>query len=619
MTLQNAFASRLGGALGAALLSTFVACKPDPDPGALHSPKPTNVAPGTNVLPNSIPDAAPEDGQWIRPAKDFASTRFSDLAEINASNVANLKVAWTFSTGVLRGQEAAPIVVNNTMYIITPYPNFVYALDLTKQGEMKWTYKPKTVAAAQGVACCDVVNRGLVYDNGRLFLNTLDNHTIALDAETGKEVWNTQVGDINLGQTMTMAPLVVKGKVLVGNSGGEMGVRGWLTALNAGDGSLAWRAYSTGPDQDVLIGTEFRPFYQQNRGKDLGKTTWPGDAWQVGGGTVWGWISYDPELNLVYYGTGNPGPWNAEQRPGDNLWTAGVFARNPDTGHAYWYYQWSPHDLFDHDGINENILLDLPIGGQTRKVLLRVERNGFIYVLDRTTGQVLSADPFVYQTAFKGFDLRNGRPIPVKEKEPQVGKVVREICPAAPGAKDFNPSAFSPRTGLLYIPHNNLCMDFEGLEANYIAGTPYVGANVKIYAGPGGNRGVFSAWDPVARKMVWEVKETFPVFSSTVVTSGDVVFYGNMEGLFKALDARTGKELWRFKTGSGIIGQPVTFKGPDGKQYVAVLSGVGGWPGAIVAGNLDARDSTAALGFVNAMKDLPKYTTKGGTLYVFSL
>lgn len=617
--MQNAFALRLSSALGAALLITFGACKPDADPGALHSPKPTSVAPGTTALPNSIPFATAEDGNWIRPAKDFASTRFSDLSEINASNVGNLKVSWTFSTGVLRGQESAPIIVNNTMYIITPYPNFVYALDLTKQGEMKWTYKPKTVAAAQGVACCDVVNRGLVYDNGRLFLNTLDNHTIALDAESGKEIWNTQVGDINLGQTLTMAPLVVKGKVLVGNSGGEMGVRGWLTALNASDGSLAWRAYSTGPDQDVLIGPEFHPFYQQNRGKDLGKTTWPGDAWQVGGGTVWGWISYDPELNLVYYGTANPGPWNSEQRPGDNLWTAGVFARNPDNGHAYWYYQWSPHDLFDHDGINENILLNLPIGGQTRKVLFRAERNGFIYLLDRTTGQVLSADPFVYQTAHSGFDLKNGRPIPVKEKEPHVGKVVRDICPAAPGAKDWNPAAFSPRTGLVYIPHNNLCMDFEGLEANYIAGTPYVGANVRMYAGPGGNRGVFSAWDPVARKMIWEVKENFPVFSSTVVTSGDVVFYGTMDGWFKALDARTGKELWRFKVGSGIISQPVTYRGPDGKQYVAVLSGVGGWPGAIVAGNLDARDSTAALGFVNAMKDLPKYTTKGGTLYVFSL
>lgn len=617
--MQNISALRRRSAIGTALVAAIVACRPDADPKAIHAPVATNAAPGTNALPNSIPFAGPEDGQWVRPAKDYASSRFADLSEINSSNVANLKVSWTFSTGVLRGQESAPLVVNNTMYIVTPYPNFVYALDLAHEGQTKWMYKPKTAAAAQGVACCDVVNRGLVFDNGRLFLNTLDNHTIALDADTGREMWNTQLGDLNLGQTMTMAPLVVKGKVLVGNSGGEMGVRGWLTALNESDGSVAWRAYSTGPDSDVLIGSEFRPFYPQNRGKDLGKSTWPGDAWQVGGGTVWGWISYDPDLNLIYYGTANPGPWNAEQRPGDNLWTAGVFARNPDNGHAYWYYQWSPHDLFDHDGINENILLNLPIGGQQRKVLLRVERNGFIYALDRNTGQVLSADPFVYQTAYKGFDLKAGRPIPVKEKEPQVGKVVREICPAAPGAKDFNPAAFSPRTGLVYIPHNNLCMDFEGLEANYIAGTPYVGANVKIYPGPGGNRGVFSAWDPVARKMVWEVKENFPVFSSTVVTSGDVVFYGTMEGYFKALDARTGKLLWKFRTGSGIISQPITYRGPDGKQYVAVLSGVGGWPGAIVAGNLDPRDSTAALGFVNAMKDLPKYSTKGGTLYVFSL
>jgi PQQ-dependent dehydrogenase (methanol/ethanol family) len=600
------------------MLGATGACERDADPSSVRPPAPTGSQ-ELQALPNSIPNATPEDGQWIRPAKDYASTRYSGLTEINSTNVANLKVAWTFSTGVLRGQEAAPIVVGTTMYVVTPYPNILYALDLTRPGETKWTYRPKPAAAAQGVACCDVVNRGAVFSNGRLFYNTLDNHTVAVDAATGREVWRTRLGDINLGETMTMAPLVVKGKVLVGNSGGEMGVRGWLTALNESNGTIAWRAYHTGPDADVLIGDSFKPFYSQDKGRDLGVRTWPPEAWKVGGGTAWGWISYDPALDLIYYGTANPGPWNPEQRPGDNKWTSGAFARDPDDGQAKWFYQWSPHDLFDHDGINELILLDLPIKGTTRKTLVRPERNGFVYVLDRTTGEVLSATPFVHLTALKGVDLRTGRPIPVKEKEPQVGVVKRDICPAAPGAKDWNPAAFSPRTGLLYIPHNNLCMDFEGLEANYIAGTPYVGANVKMYAGPGGHRGEFTAWDPVNARPIWKVRERFPVFSSTVVTAGDVVFYGTMDGYFKALDARSGRELWRFKVGSGIIGQPVTYRGPDGKQYVAVLSGVGGWAGAIVAGNLDARDSSAALGFANAMKDLPQYTTKGGTLYVFSL
>jgi PQQ-dependent dehydrogenase (methanol/ethanol family) len=554
------------------------------------------------------------------PARNYASTRYSALGQITAQNVAQLKLAWTFSTGVTRGHEAAPLVVDNTMYIVTPFPNYLYALDLTQPGApAKWTYKPSPALASQGVACCDLVNRGAAYYDGKIYFNSLDATTHAVDAKSGKEVWSTRVGDINRGESTTMAPLVVKGKVLVGNSGGEFGVRGWLTALDAKTGKLAWRAYHTGPDKDVLIGSRFKPFYSHDKGKDLGVSTWPGDAWKIGGGGVWGWISYDPDLDLIYYGTANPGPWNPDVRPGDNKWTAAMFARDPDDGQAVWSYQWSPHDLYDYDGINELILLDLPIKGQMRKVLVRPERDGYIYVLDRTTGEVLSADPYGYITTTKGIDLKTGRPIEVPEKAPETGKVVREICPAAPGAKDWQPSSYSPRTRLLYIPHQNLCQDEEGVEANYISGTPYVAAIVKMYAGPGGNRGVVTAWNPVERKAVWQVKEKFPVWSGTVVTAGDIVFYGTMDGWFKALNARDGSELWKFKVGSGIVGQPIVYRGPDGKEYVAVLSGVGGWAGAVVAGGLDVRDSSAALGFVNAMKDLPQATTKGGMLYVFSL
>jgi lanthanide-dependent methanol dehydrogenase len=276
-----------------------------------------------------------DDNQWIMPAKNYASTRYSGLDQINIDNVKQLQPAWTFSTGVLRGHKAAPLVVNNTMYIVTPYPNILYALDLTRSGApMKWTYKPKPVASAQGVAYCDLVNRGAAYAKGKIFYNTLDNQTVAVDAATGEEVWKAKLGDINRGETMTMAPLVVRDKVLVGNSGGEFGVRGWLTALDTDTGKIAWRAFSTGPDSEVLIGADFKPFYPQDRGKDLGVSTWPPDAWKIGGGTVWGWISYDPELNLIYFGTGNPGPWNPDQRPGDNKWTAAMFARNPDNGQA---------------------------------------------------------------------------------------------------------------------------------------------------------------------------------------------------------------------------------------------------------------------------------------------
>jgi PQQ-dependent dehydrogenase (methanol/ethanol family) len=416
-----------------------------------------------------------------------------------------------------------------------------------------------------------------------------------------------------------MAPLVVKNKVLVGNSGGEFGVRGWLIALDADSGKIAWRAYTAGPDKDVLIGRNFKPFYPVDRGANLGVTTWPKDAWKIGGGTVWGWISYDPDLDLIYYGTGNPGPWNPELRPGDNKFTSGIFARRPDTGEAIWYYQFSPHDEFDYDAINEQVLLDLPVNGQTRKVLVRPERNGYMYVMDRATGEVLSADPYAHITSSFGVDLKTGRLRANKAKSTRTNTLVTDICPASPGAKDWQPSAYSPKTGYIYLPHQNLCQDEQGAEVNYIAGTPYVGASVVMHAGPGGHRGEFDAWDPIRRRKVWSIRENFPVWSGALATAGDVVFYGTMDGWFKAVHARTGQLLWQFKTASGIIGQPITWRGPDGKQYVTIVAGVGGWAGAIVAGGLDPRDPTAATGFVNAMNDLPQHSTKGGVIYTFGL
>jgi lanthanide-dependent methanol dehydrogenase len=604
------------GLLVALLGAAAAACRKE----SPHQMPPVAASRAGSPAGQTAASPAVDDGQWGMPAKDYANTRFSALNQINTGNVGHLRVAFTFSTGGTRGHEAAPLVVGGTMYVVTPYPNILYALDLTKPGApVKWVYKPNPVPASQGVACCDVVNRGASYADGKIFYNTLDGWAVAVDAASGKQVWKTLVADIQKGESITMAPLVVKSKVLVGDSGGEFGVRGKMTALDSSNGKLVWRAYSTGPDSEVLIGSGFHPFYKADRGKDLGVSTWPPELWKIGGGTVWGFTSYDPDLDLIYYGTSNPGPWNPDQRPGENKWTAGVFARRPDTGEAAWAYQWSPHDLYDYDGVNENVLVDLPVAGRPRKVLLHPDRNGYLYVVDRSTGEVLSAKPYGYITTSRGVDLATGRPIVVEEKTPHVGTVVRDICPAAPGAKDWQPSSFSPRTGLLYIPHNNLCQDEEGVEANYIEGTPYVGANVKMYAGPGGHRGEFDAWDPVAGGKVWSLKENFPVWSGVVSTAGDVVFYGTMDGWFRAVHARTGALLWQFKVGSGIIGQPVTYRGPDGKQYVAVLSGVGGWSGAIVAGDLDPRDQTAALGMVAAMQDLPQATTKGGMLYAFSL
>jgi PQQ-dependent dehydrogenase (methanol/ethanol family) len=575
--------------------------------------------------PSSLPAppasaAPPDDGQWSMPAKNYAATRYSELDEIDRESVKHLAVAFTFSTGVPRGQEAAPIIVDNTLYIVSAYPDNLFALDLTKPGApLKWVYKPHPLAASQGVACCDVVNRGAVYWKGKIIFNTLDNNTIAVDADTGKEVWRTRLGDINKGESMTMAPLVVKDKVLVGNSGGEFGIRGWLTALDAETGKIAWRAYHTGPDKDVLIGDEFKPFYDSDKGKDLGVTTWPPDAWKIGGGSMWGWIAYDPDLNLIFNGVANPGPWNSSQRPGDNKWTDGIFARDPDTGAAKWFYQMNPHDEHDYDGINEIILLDLVIDGKPRKVLVHPDRNGYLYMLDRTTGEVIAADAYGTVNSVTGVDLKTGRPIVNEEKNTPVGKTVRDICPTASGAKDWMPSSYSPRTGLLYIPHENLCMDWESVQTNYIAGTPYVGANVVMKPGPGGNRGAVTGWDVAHHKAAWQIKEDLPVWSGTLVTAGDVAFYGTMDGWFKAIDARSGDLLWKFKCSSGVIGQPVAYRGPDGHEYIAIMSGVGGWSGAIVAGDLDPRDPSGALGFVGAMADLKLRTTPGGTLYVFAL
>lgn len=559
-----------------------------------------------------------DDAQWVMPAKNYASTRFSGLDQINADNVGGLGLAWSFSTGTTSGFEAAPLVIGDTLYIVTPWPNKLFALDAT-DGSLRWVYEPQPERAAQGVACCDVVNRGAAYYDGKIIYNTLDNHTVAVDADSGEEVWKTKLGDINVGETMTMAPLVVKGLVLVGNSGGEMGVRGWLTALDAQSGEIAWRAFSTGPDEDVLIGEDFDPYYPADAEPNLGVATWPAGRWEVGGGTVWGWISYDPALDLIYYGTANPGPWNHTQRLGDNKWTASIFARDPDTGMARWAYQWGPHDLFDYDGINENLLLDLEIDGTMRQVLVRPERNGHMYVLDRTTGQVLSADTYEHVTVTDGIDLETGRPNHVEAKEPKEGEITRDICPAAPGAKDWQPSAYSPLTGLIYVPHQHLCMDMRITDTSYVAGTPFVGAEVAMKAGPGGYRGEYMAWDPVARKKVWSIQEDLPVWSGTVATAGNVTFYGTMDRWFKAVDARSGEVLWQFRVGSGIIGQPITYQGSDGRQYVAVASGVGGWAGAVVAGDLDPRVPFGALGFVGAMQDLPEHTAAGGTLYVFAL
>ena len=590
--------SRLLTLVALACSAATAACSSGSAPAPASSPAP--AASGSSA------SASPADKEWAMPNKNASATRYSGLNEITPDNVKNLKVAWTFSTGVLRGHEGEPLVVGDTMYLATPFPNNVYALDLTKEGApVKWKYTPRQDPAVIPIACCDTVNRGVTYADGKIFHNLLDTHTVALDAATGKELWKVKQGDYKQGQTITSAPMVVKDKVISGISGGEFGVRGFVTANDVNTGKQLWRMYSTGPEAEV--------------GFPGSVETWKGDEWKRGGGTTWGWYSYDPELNLFYYGTGNPGSWNPDQRPGDNKYSMTIFARNPDTGKAAWAYQKTPHDAWDYDGINENVLADLNMGGTTRKVLVNFDRNGFAYVLDRQTGELLKADPFVNVNWATGIDLKTGKPIENPEKRTSSTKNTKDICPSAMGGKNQQPVSFSPRTGLFYVPSNNLCMDYEGVEVKYQAGQPYVGAIVLSKAGPGGNRGEFLAWDPVAGKKVWGIKENLSAWGGALSTAGDVVFYGTMEGWLKGVNAKTGDVLWKFKTPSGIIGNPMTYVGPDGKQYVAVLSGIGGWSGIGVAAEMSLEDKTAGLGAIGAFDDLGNFSNQGGVLTVFAL
>ena len=545
---------------------------------------------------------AGKPGEWTSEARDYANTRYSPLDQINAGNVANLRLAWSFSDGTQYGHEGAPLVVGDTMYLVTPFPNIAYALDLTKPSpSIKWAYKPNPSPVAIGKACCDAVLRGWAVDDGKLIYNLLDAETVAVDVKTGKEVWRTRMDDPGRGVTMTMSAFTVGGKVFVGNSGGEMGVNGWLAALDVNTGKELWRAHAVGPDSDVRIGSDFKPFYPQLRGKDLGVSTWPADMWRTGAGASWGFISYDPDLNLIYYGTSNPGPRVPAQRPGDNLWTSTIFARDPDTGMAKWAYQYTPHDEWDYDGINEAVLLDMPIDGKTRKTLVHFDRNTYGYTLDRTSGEVLVARNFAFQNWSTGFDMKTGRPVVNPANEPKPGIALDKVCPPDIGQKDWEPPAFNPHTGLLYVGVFNLCMKLTDHIVSYIAGTPYDGMEMKRSSvdGENGDWGAFIAWNPATGAKVWTIPEKFMVMSGAITTATDLVFYGTTDGWFRAVDAWTGKVLWSRKLGSGIVGQPITYMGPDGRQYVAISSGVGG----------------AAM----LQKSRPGFPPRGNTLYVFSL
>ncbi len=564
--------------------------------------------------------ARADDAQWQMPAKDYAATRYSGLADINARNATGLHPVWTFSTGVLGGHEGQPLVVGDTMYVVTPWPNVLYAFDLTQEGyPLRWKYRPDVSANAIGASCCDTINRGAFYADGKIIYNLLDGHTVAVDAKSGREVWKTQIADVGSGETVTMAPLVVKDRVIVGAAGGEFGIYGWIKGLDLKSGSIVWTARNVGPDADMLAKSgDFKPPYDS--GTELGARSWTNGGWRTGGAPVWGWLSYDPDLGLIYYGTGNAAPYNAEQRLGDNKWTASVLARRPEDGTLVWAYQFTPHDNWDFDATGAMVLADLVVAGKPVKALVHFDKNGFAYTLDRASGRLLVAKPFVAVNWANSVDLKTGRPVLDPSKQTGASRgTVKDICPCLEGGvSPASPPAYSPRTHLFYTSSNNLCMDYASTRASYLKGTPFMGINSPYSPGPGGYLGSFMAWDAASGKKVWENKEAFPNWSGALVTGGDVAFYGTLDGWFKSVDARTGKVLSKFKVGSGVVGNPITYRAPDGKQYVAVYAGIGGdW--LLLSGDVRSDDPTDVRAPADYVKDIARHTSQGGIIWIFGL
>jgi len=528
---------------------------------------------------------------------DTGNTRFSDNKQVNAGNVSKLSVKWALQLGTNRSQESTPIIVGDTMYVTSSFgPKNVFAVD-AKTGEVKWRYSPEIPKGVDQFACCDVNSRGVSYSDGKIFFGTLDARLIALDAKSGKELWASKVVDYTQGSVITSPPTVAKNVIVTGFGGGEYGVRGALVGFDQKTGKELWRT-STVPT-----------------GSEKGADTWKNDSGKYGGGAAWFIGSYDPKLNLVYYGTSNPAPWAAAVRGNDssevgkftNLYTASVVAMNPDTGNIAWHYQFTPHDAWDYDGVNELVFADLPMNGKTTPVIMQANRNGFFYVIDRANGKLLSAKQFVDGVNWAtGIDLKTGAPIeaPNNSKRPGLKRKASDVCPNLLGGKNWMPMSYNKVTGLVYIPTMNLCMDMEGIQEDYKRGQFYLSVNFDLgKMGPGGHGGGLKAWDPVAQKTVWMNKNSLPFNGGTMTTASGLVFAGDIQGMFRAFDGKTGKELWKFNTGSGITAAPMTYT-IDGKQYVAVVSG-------------RTQSIPAFLGEIG--EKMVNASPEGGTLFVFAL
>jgi PQQ-dependent dehydrogenase (methanol/ethanol family) len=536
--------------------------------------------------------ALQNDGNWPMYGRTYDNQRFSPLTQINDQNVNGLKLAWAFQVGALRSNEASPIVIDGTLYISSSSgPKGVFALD-AKTGALKWQFQPDVAEDVQPYVCCDVDSRGVSFAAGKILFSQLDGFLSALDAQSGKLVWKAQVVDYKDGETNTSPPLIVKNMAIIGFSGGEYGARGALQAYDIATGKQLWKTWTIpGPGEP-------------------GNDTWKGDSWQHGGGTAWYVGSYDPKTNTVFYGTANPAPWNAAVRSTgtsdfgklSNAGSSSTLAIDPETGKIKWQIQSTPAETWDYDGVNELVLADVPVNGQKTPIYMKADRNGFFFVANRETGRLLSAEPFVPVNWAKGFDLESVRPIEDPAKRPRLDYKATDICPSWVGGKNWQPISFNPMTGLAYIPSNNTCQDMQLTDVAFRRGVFYLGNDFAVNPGHG-YLGRLLAINPATQKEAWHMDLPLPWNGGTMTTAGNLVFFGDIQGVFHALDAKTGKELWRMNLGSGIGAGPITFA-VDGKQYVAVLAG-------------RAEGPPTFMGEVG--KKIIAATPEGGTLFVFSM
>jgi len=531
-----------------------------------------------SVSDAQIVQAESQPGNWLTYGRTYSEQRFSPLKQINDRNANRLGLAWYFDLDTHRGQEATPIVVDGVMYFSTAWSK-VFALNAAT-GARLWSYDPKVPRQWGANACCDVVNRGVALWQGKIYVGTLDGRLIALDAATGRVVWEQLTIAPEWRYTITGAPRIVKGKVIIGNGGAEFGVRGYVSAYDAQTGKLAWRFYT-------VPGDPSKPFEQPILAQAA--KTWTGEWWKIGGGgTVWDAIVYDPELDLIYIGVGNGGPWNEKYRSpkgGENLFTCSVVALKPDTGEYVWHYQENSADDWDYDSSEQIILADIPIEGKTRKVLLHAPKNGLFYVIDRETGALISAKPFTFINWATGVDMKTGRPIEsATARYPHVDSP--PIVPGPLGAHNWQPMSYSPLTGLAYIPVNEVGFNFKSDE-NFEFKNSALNFGIDMVAAGmpqdpkikqsilDSVKGKLLAWDPVKQKQEWAVERPGPWNGGTLATAGDLVFEGTAAGGFEAYRADTGEKVWSFEAQTGVMAGPVTYT-VKGEQYVAVLAGWGG-------------------------------------------